>query len=176
MVKSTRKMRTNIIAAVIIILIILVGGAGIYVIYQKQVVQNKNVSPTPLPSPITKFPETLGQSTSPAPIPNLQPVSGSETANIQLGITVKSPIATTIVSSPLTVTGTANVPSANIEIWVKDANGQILGRGQSTACFDTNPCPFKASVVFSQPSTQTGTVEVLSSESSDFLQIIPVRF
>src|SRR4030042_3861052 len=105
MVKSTRKMRTNIIAAAVIILILIAGGAGIYVIYQKQVVQNKSASPSPLPSPITNFPETLGQSTSPAPVPGSQPESGLDTANIQLGITVKSPLAETIVSSPLQVTG-----------------------------------------------------------------------
>lgn len=171
------------IAILLIIIFVLAISAGFY-LYQKQIIQKAQVSGQPGPSPTTNFPA----SATPTPTiegiktaPNSQPETGTNTQDVKnIGIKVVSPQASTIISSPVTVAGSANVFEGQVVILVKDANGNILGRGQATACMGYDACPFETKIDFSQPSTPTGTLDIYNPSGVDsspkYLQQILVRF
>ena len=124
----------------------------------------------------TPTPPVLGANT-----PQIQPESGSNTQGIQNpGITVTDPNQNSQVSSPVKVTGHANVLGSTVSVVIRDSLGRALGLGNTTACFGYNSCPFEASIVFQTPQTPTGVIEVYSPSTFDsskkHLQIIPVTF
>ncbi len=165
------RMRTSVALAILVIFALSLTAGGVYYLYQKkdftpQTIFNKSSSPTP--TPIAKFPTT-----SPTPTPKVQPESGFNSANIQLGIKVQRPMDNDTISSPLKVNGIANAESQQITIQIKDASGQVLGQGSATACLDVHPCPFEASVIFQNPATNLGTIE---ASSGNFLRTVPVKF
>lgn len=169
-------MRGNLIVAIIVIVIIILGASIAYFVYQRQI-GTQNQFPSPAPSPISNFPsDSSDEELAEGVVPSIQPESGTNTNNVNLGINVTSPQNQAVISSPVTVKGFANVEDESLSIEVKDSYGNILGEGTATACFDTNLCPFEASVVFNQSSTDEGTVEVSSPQSSDYLQAISIRF
>ena len=165
-------MRNNLIAALVIIILVAVGSAGIYWAWQNQKTQSQLI-PSPTPSPISKFPSTLGESKANGPLPNVQPQAGIDTASVNLGVEITTPNGKSQVSSPVKVKGLANVPEESVIVEIKDANGKVLGVSQASACFDSHPCPFEASVVFESSTSDFGTLEVYSPESgySDSVQV-----
>ena len=154
----------SFVIGLLVIIAIVLAGFGLYSVYKSK--RTVSEEPKPLSSPVAQFPTTK---VSPPP---QQPESGTNTANVQLGITVNEPRSNQLVSSPVKIKGTANVPEGEVTIQVKDSAGQILGEAIATACFDLNPCFFEASVVFDRPQTAFGTVEVYSQKD----QIPPVIF
>ena len=160
-------MRNNLIVALVIIILVAVGSAGIYWAWQKQKLETQ-ITPSPAPSPISKFPSTLGESKANGPVPNVQPQAGTDTASVNLGIEITSLYGKSQVSSPVKVKGLANVPEESVIVEIKDANGRVLGTSYASACFDSHPCPFEASVVFESSAGDFGTLEVRSPESGYF--------
>ena len=160
-------MRNNLIVALVIIILVAVGSAGIYWAWQKQKLETQ-ITPSPAPSPISKFPSTLGESKANGPAPNVQPQAGTDTASVKLGIEITSLYGKSQVSSPVKVKGLANVPEESVIVEIKDANGRVLGTSYASACFDSHPCPFEASVVFESSAGNFGTLEVHSPKSGYF--------
>ena len=165
-------MRNNLIVALVIIVIVAVGSAGIYWAWQKQQVQTQ-ITPSPAPSPISKFPSTLGESKTNGPVPNIQPQAGADTSSVNLGVEITVPYGNSQVSSPVKIKGLANVPEESVIVEITDANGNVLGSSQASACFDSTPCPFEASIIFENPADDFGTLEVRSPQSgySDSVQV-----
>ena len=167
-------MRNNLIVASVIIILVAVGSAGIYWAWQKQKIQSQ-ITPSPAPSPISKFPSTLGESKANGPVPSVQPQAGVDTASGNLGIEITTPYGKSQISSPAKVKGLANVPEESVIVEIKDANGRVLGVSYASACFDSHPCPFEASVVFESSAGNFGTLEV-HSPKSDFFDSVQVFF
>lgn len=145
---------------------------GVYNRFTKRVSQEE---PAPLPTPESGFPTV---EISPPPV---QPESGSNAKTVNnLGIVVTEPSKNSIISSPVKVSGFANVFEGLVVIRVKDANGSVLGKETATTCMDVDACPFEASINFLKPGTELGTVEVLSPSpvdgSFEYLQEISVKF
>src|SRR3990167_6684253 len=165
-------MRNNLIIASVIIIIVAVGSAGIYWAWQKQKVLTQ-MTPSPAPIPISNFPSTLGESKSNGPVPSLQPQAGKDTASVNLGVEITAPYGKSQVSSPVKIKGFANVPEESLIVEIKDANGKVLGSSWATACFDSHPCPFEASIVFKSSAGDSGTIEAYSPKNgySDSVQI-----
>ena len=160
-------MRNNLIVALVIIILVAVGSAGIYWAWQKQKLETQ-ITPSPTPSPISKFPSTLGESKANGPVPNVQPQAGADTASVNLGVEITVPYGNSQVSSPVKIKGLANVPEESVIVEIKDNNGNVLGKSQASACFDSKPCPFEASIVFESSASDFGTLEVHSPQSGYF--------
>ena len=160
-------MRNNLIVALVIIILVAVGSAGIYWAWQKQKIQSQ-ITPSPAPSPISKFPSTLGESKANGPVPSVQPQAGTDTASVSLGVEITTPYGKSQISSPVKIKGLANVPEEFVIVEIKDASGKVLGGSRASACFDSTPCPFEASIVFESSAGDFGTLEVHSPESGYF--------
>ncbi len=112
--------------------------------------------------------------------PASQPETGvGQTQTEGVGIQIESPASGAQITSPATISGTANVPNG-IVIKVEDANGQILGVRKAEACFGYNACPFSVSVVFSNSNTPEGQITIYSPSLStgvpESSQSLPVTF
>src|SRR3989344_3496849 len=165
-------MRNNLIVALVIIILVALGSAGIYWTWQKQKVQSQ-ITPSPAPSPISKFPSTLGESKANGPVPNVQPQAGADTSSVNLGVEITTPYGKVQISSPVKIKGLANVPEESVIVEITDANGKVLGGSWASACFDSHPCPFEASIVFESSAGDSGTIEAYSPKNgySDSVQI-----
>lgn len=159
-------------------LIFLLALFGIYRLYQVRVAKpQESPTPTPIASP-SGFETFPSQQASP---PQTQPASGSDTVEVKnIGIRLEFPQEGDTITSPVKVTGAANVFEGHVAIRVKDATEKIIGQGSATACMDYDTCPFEASITFAKPASATGTVEAYSpfavDESAKYLQSVPVRF
>ena len=164
-------MKNNLIIAVVIIILVALGATGIYLAWQGKKTQT-SATASPIPSPISNFPSSENQQ-SPNPSPSIQPQAGEDTDSVHLGIEITSPSDKSQISSPVRVKGLANVPQELIVVEIKDANGKVLGQTQASACFDAQPCPFEATIVFDGTAADYGTIEANSTQSrlSDSVQI-----
>ena len=83
-------------------------------------------------------------------------------------ITVRSPVIGEQVTSPVTVSGTANVFEATVSLRVLDSAGHEIARTFTTATCGTG-CrgSYSVSVSYSVPRTQPGTIEVFESSAKD---------
>lgn len=170
------------IVILLIIVFVLAVSAGFY-FYQKRIIKNVPLTELATPSPAANFPAS---SASPSTfgsqsVPNSQPQTGSDTQEIKnIGIEVNNPKQATIITSPLLVSGKANVFEGKVTILVKDADGNVLGQGNAIACMGYDACPFEAKVYFEKSSSAIGTVEVYSPSGLDgspqYLQVIPIGF
>ena len=94
-------------------------------------------------------------------------------------ITVRSPVIGARVTSPVTVSGTADVFEATVSVRVLDAAGHEIARTFTTASCGTG-CrgDYSVTVSYSVPRTQPGTIEVFESSAKDGqpvnVQLIPV--
>lgn len=95
-----------------------------------------------------------------------------------VGISLNSPLSETTISSPVKVSGFANVYDGLVKVMVKDANGKVLGENSATACMGTDACPFETNVTFTQPLTSVGTIEAwgLDQNQQSIAQTIPITF
>lgn len=168
-----------------ILIVAILVGAGAWAIYKAQIAKEEI---SPIESPNINFPgakeasptpQLQVQSTTP---PVNQPATGQENGLeiTNIGIRIISPQPNVKITSPVKVTGMANVTSQRVVIQIKDANGDILGQGHATACLDLDACAFQASILFSNSQTTTGQIEAYSPSTIDnsatYLQSIPVTF
>lgn len=172
----------NLKIVILLIIVFVLAVSAIFYFYQKRIIKNVPLTELATPSPAANFPtssanpSTFGSQS----VPNSQPQTGFDTQDVKnIGISLLGPQQSEKISSPVLVSGRANV-LGNIVVVVKDANGNILGEGKTTACVGYDACPFEAAVDFSQSSTPTGTVEVYNPSGVDgspkYLQVISVRF
>lgn len=174
----------NYRTAILLVIIFVIALAGAYTIYRNQT--NKSLVPTLGENPSPEALATISPSASPsanlqAPPPAEQPSSGSDTVEVKnIGIQVSSPEASSVITSPVNVSGSANVFEGKVVINIKDASGKILGSGSSTACMGYDACPFQTTINFENSTTPAGTIEVYSPSGLDsspqYLQQILVRF
>ena len=94
-------------------------------------------------------------------------------------ITVRSPVIGAQVTSPVTVSGTADVFEATVSVRILDSAGHEIARTFTTASCGTG-CRggYSVTIPYSVPRTQPGTIEVFESSAKDGLpinvQLIPV--
>ena len=83
-------------------------------------------------------------------------------------ITVRSPVIGARVTSPVTVSGTADVFEATVSVRVLDSAGHEIARTFTTASCGTG-CRgnYSVTVSYSVPRTQPGTIEVFESSAKD---------
>jgi hypothetical protein len=111
------------------------------------------------------------------------PVQSPQTRAMYSGylpaITVRSPVIGARVTSPVTVSGTADVFEATVSVRVLDSAGHEIARTFTTATCGTG-CrgDYSVTVSYSVPRTQAGTIEVFESSAKDGqpinVQLIPV--
>ena len=111
------------------------------------------------------------------------PVQSPQTRAMYRGylpaITVRSPVIGARVTSPVTVSGTADVFEATVSVRVLDSAGHEIARTFTTASCGTG-CrgDYSVTVSYSVPRTQPGTIEVFESSAKDGrpinVQLIPV--
>lgn len=117
-----------------------------------------DTSRTPLPSPTPVSPKSTPSPTA-TPLPLGQGPA----------ITVAFPIAQQRIASPVRITGAARVFEGSVEAAVKDASGNTLGSGFTTA---SRGAPewgsYDMELKFQQPSSDAaGKVEVFSRSARD---------
>ncbi len=94
-------------------------------------------------------------------------------------ITVRSPVIGARVTSPVTVSGTADVFEATVSVRILDSAGREIARTFTTASCGTG-CrgDYSVTVSYSVPRTAPGTIEVFESSAKNGLpvnvQLIPV--
>ena len=111
------------------------------------------------------------------------PVQSPQTRAMYSGylpaITVRSPVIGARVTSPVTVSGTANVFEATVSVRILDSAGREIARTFTTASCGTG-CrgDYSVTVSYSVPRMQPGTIEVFESSAKDGqpinVQLIPV--
>jgi hypothetical protein len=111
------------------------------------------------------------------------PVQSPQTRPMYSGylpaITVRSPVIGARVTSPVTVSGTADVFEATVSVRILDSAGREIARTFTTASCGTG-CrgDYSVTVPYSVPRTQPGTIEVFESSAKDGqpinVQLIPV--
>jgi Immunoglobulin-like domain of bacterial spore germination/Sporulation and spore germination len=111
------------------------------------------------------------------------PVQSPQTRAMYSGylpaITVRSPVIGARLTSPVTVSGTADVFEATVSVRILDSAGHEVARTFTTASCGTG-CrgDYSVTVSYSVPRTQPGTIMVLESSAKDGqpvnVQLIPV--
>jgi hypothetical protein len=111
------------------------------------------------------------------------PVQSPQTRAMYSGylpaITVRSPVIGARLTSPVTVSGTADVFEATVSVRILDSAGHEVARTFTTASCGTG-CrgDYAVTVSYSVPRTQPGTIEVFESSARDGrpvnVQLIPV--
>jgi hypothetical protein len=189
----------NLKTAILLIVIFVLAVAGFYYFYLKQISKSQNLSLPPFESPKANFPSATA-SASPnsktqsigeeikqpgtvagtSTFPASQPETGiGQTQITGAGIVIQTPLAQTEITSPVMVSGLANVPT-NLIVEVKDATGQVLGIRKTSACFGYQACTFSVSIVFTNPNISSGQITVynpsLSNNSPEYLTSVNVTF
>jgi len=132
-------------------------------------------SPSPSPSPKTN--NNVAMNTNTNINTNTQPATGTGDAD---GIVINTPQDLEKIAGSLTIDGWTNQSGGSIEIIISDANGQIIGRTQTNACQDQNPCRVTKTVSYIATQTSTGIVEVYYLAPRDnqhqYTHSIPIYF
>jgi hypothetical protein len=95
------------------------------------------------------------------------PVGRSDYSDLLPAIVVDKPVADDRVSSPVTVSGTANVFEANVTVEILDAKGTVVGKTFTTASCGTG-CrgSYSVPVTFKVAKEQPGTVVVHDDDAA----------
>jgi hypothetical protein len=95
------------------------------------------------------------------------PVGRSDYADLLPAIAVDKPVAGDHVTSPVTVSGTANVFEANVTVEVLDAKGKVVGKTFTTASCGTG-CrgTFSVDVTYKVATEQPGTIVVHDDDAA----------
>ncbi len=123
--------------------------------------------------------------TTAAPTPTLspskhvdRPPDGEPPSSGNGAITLESPVAGAAVTSPVKISGTADVFEATVSIRILDAGGNEIARTFTTATCGTG-CrgDYKQSVEFQVDAEQEGTIEVFeeSAEDGSAINVVSVR-
>ena len=102
-------------------------------------------------------------------------------------ILIESPLPDATIMSPLTVSGKARGSwffEANIPVILKDGNGNIIAQGGGHAMSDwmtTDFVPFEATLDFTNPGTEYGTLEIRKDNPSGMVKhdasfSVPIKF
>lgn len=171
----------NLKIAILIVILVALGATGVYYFYQRSVItQDFQPTETVNQSPKIGFEVSPSPSARKGSVAGVQPAAGSDTISVKnIGIFVDLPRASSIITSPIHISGRANVLDGKVEIAIKDSAGEILGQGSAVACLGYDACPFETEVAFNRPKTDTGSVEVYNpsfDSSQKYLQSIPVSF
>jgi hypothetical protein len=165
-------MSRNTAIAIIIFVIAALAIIGAYYLSKRQTAIVPEPSPTSTPT--EGFPTIQ---TSP---PATQPDSGSDTLDTDnVTLILIEPYDQTKISSPVKISGFANVTESPITLNIKDANGKILGTGSPESCQDQNGCFFETEVKFQQSETAAGTIVATTSsddQKEKSLQTVAVNF
>lgn len=96
------------------------------------------------------------------------PLTRDDFEDLAPAIVVESPRPGAEVSSPVTISGNANVFEANVNIRILDENGAVLNETFTTATCGTG-CrgTYEKAVKFAVDHTQPGTIEVLTYSAED---------
>lgn len=127
---------------------------------------------------------------APNPVVYTTPSSGTTTPNTPAShpmIKVSSPLPNTSVESPLLISGEARGNwyfEASFPVKVLDASGKQIGVGYATAdgeWMTTNFVPFKGTITFTSPRTETGTLVLQKDNPSGLPEHddevrVPIRF
>jgi hypothetical protein len=95
------------------------------------------------------------------------PVGRSDYSDLLPAIVVDKPVADDHVTSPVTVSGTANVFEANVTVEVLDAKGDVVGKTFTTASCGTG-CrgDYSVDVTYKVPKEQQGTIVVHDDDAA----------
>jgi len=143
----------------IVVALVLAGATAGYYWWQSTQTGEESESTVSTPSVTTSPKRTAATS------PTASTVS---TATEDQPIVVTKPVANQLVTSPVQITGTAIAFENTIAARIKDSNGQVLG----TVTITTNapdvgqPGNYSASLTFSAPTTDTGSIEVYESDAA----------
>ena len=95
------------------------------------------------------------------------PVGRSDYANLLPAIVVEKPSTGDSVTSPVTVSGTANVFEANVTVEVHDAHDRIVGKTFTTASCGTGCAgSFSVPVTYRVANSQQGTIVVHDDDAA----------
>jgi hypothetical protein len=95
------------------------------------------------------------------------PVGRSDYVDLLPAITVEKPANGEQVTSPVTVSGTANVFEANVTVEVHDAHDRIVGKTFTTATCGTGCAgSFSVPVTYKVASAQPGTIVVHDDDAA----------
>lgn len=114
-------------------------------------------------------PTTAAPKLSPSPTKHIdRPPEGTLPSSDNGAIVVESPQPGASVSSPITISGTADVFEATVSIRILDAAGNEIARTFTTATCGTG-CrgDYRKSVSFEVDSEQPGTIEVFEESAED---------
>lgn len=107
-----------------------------------------------------------------------RPPDGEPPSSDNGAITLESPVAGAAVTSPVKISGTADVFEATVSIRILDAGGNEIARTFTTATCGTG-CrgDYKESVEFQVDAEQEGTIEVFeeSAEDGSAINVVSVR-
>jgi len=83
-------------------------------------------------------------------------------------ITVDEPAQGTVVSSPLTISGTASAFEGTVDVELRaDGNGEPIYEGFVTGSGSAEPGPYEATIEFTSPGSQGGALVLLSRSPED---------
>ncbi len=106
----------------------------------------------------------------PQELPTTEPVTYKDL------IRVDSPVANSVIQSPVTISGQARGNwffEASFPVQVVDANGTVIGNGIAQADGEwmiTEYVPFLVSVTFSQPATESGEIILEKQNASGLVE------
>lgn len=107
-----------------------------------------------------------------------RPPDGEPPSSDNGAITLESPVAGAAVTSPVAISGTADVFEATVSIRILDAGGNEIARIFTTATCGTG-CrgDYRESVEFQVDAEQSGTIEVFeeSAEDGSAINVVSVR-
>lgn len=97
-----------------------------------------------------------------------RPPEGTPPSSENGAITLESPVAGATVTSPVTISGTADVFEATVSIRILDAEGNEIAKTFTTATCGTG-CrgDYRESVAFHVDAEQAGTIEVFEESAED---------
>ncbi len=136
-----------------------------------EVTPSRDVTPsasvTPTPTSTSTSTPTVSATVAVAASPTL--ATATPIPNADAAITVSLPKAGAQVSSPAQVQGTAMVFEANVQIRVRNAQGQVIGRDFTTATWGApERGDYTAAISFTLTGgRQNGTIEVFSESVMD---------
>jgi Immunoglobulin-like domain of bacterial spore germination len=138
----------------------------------------QTVSPTSAASPSNGAASSSPGATSGSPASSSLPSTAATPIPNNLKVIIDSPDASSTISSPVEVSGTASVTNGAVLVVVLDASGTELGRATTTASASKPDYGhYDASVTFSGAVSGTkGQIKVMDAATQKNFYFISVRF
>jgi hypothetical protein len=143
---------------------------ALVVLVSLTVCTSTNFTPVaPTPSPTASAPRATPAPTtpSPSPTPSPEPAQPTPITSASGFVTVNQPLANARITSPVTISGTAQVFEGVLQWRIVDTTGRVLGQGKTLAPAD-GVGAYSVSATFVPPASDTaGLVEVFSISPKD---------